>query len=109
MRKSLIILSLLSLCSPSFGLETDQFIAGNIHLKDSSDVMNDYFIGHQKKALNWANEKNLGEKACTQVAIKSMALAVGKFDLSAASTYASALPLIERYPNDGVSEREYIN
>jgi hypothetical protein len=106
---SIFVIVYLCLQSLGFALETDQFISGDVELKDASDVMNQYFFESMNKALVWANKNDALNLSCQDVSIKVMALATGKFTLSQASTYASATPLIERYPEDSVSERGYKN
>lgn len=88
-----------------FSLETDQFIAADIVLKDSSSVMNDYFQKSIEKALAQSNKKN---QSCQDVALNVMETATGKYSISKASSFAAATSLIERYPEDCVSERGYI-
>lgn len=107
MKKLIIFLFTINFLNVS-AFETDQILAGNIKLKDASDVMNDYFIKYQKKAIDWANKNAISESECSKVAIKSMSLAVGTFTLSAASDYATQSPLIDRFPDDSVSKYEYI-
>lgn len=102
-----IFISLFAVATTSFALETDQFIAGNKILNDSSEVMNQYFYENMEKAFSWANKRNPNKVACKMVALKVMDYATGTFDLSKASTFASASPLIDRYPEDSVSESGY--
>jgi hypothetical protein len=104
MMKKNLYLFLFILSPAAFALETDQFITANVELKDSLVVMNDYFhqgLGH---ALTEANKRNL---SCDDVAFKVMETATGKWSISKASTFASVSPLIERYPDDSISERGY--
>lgn len=103
--KSLFYLLCLIFAHNVLALETDQFIANDAHLKDASDVMNDYFQDSIERALVKSNQKNL---SCEDVALKIMQNATGKFSISKASTYASKTPLIERFPEDNISERKYI-
>lgn len=107
MIKTIIFFISLILFFNTYALETDQFIAGNIDLKDSTSVMNSYFLENMDKAIDWANSKN--GLSCHDVALKVMKNATGYFTLSQASTFASKTPLIDRFPNDKVSERGYIN
>ena len=112
MRSLLLVTSLfisMLVTTTSFALETDQFISGNIELRDASLVMNQYFIDKMDQALVWANSKDANNVSCQEVALKTMSLATGTFTLSAASDFASRTPLIERYPEDSVTERGHIN
>ena len=100
----LILLSTLFL-STANALETDQFLPGNVILKDSSTVMNAYFHRSIRRALDEGNRKNL---SCRDLAYLVMENATGKYSISKASSYASSTPLIERFPDDSVSDRSYI-
>ncbi len=97
-----LLLTILS--TSGFALETDQFIAVDIDLKDSSEVMNSYFNKNIEKSLIEANAKKL---SCEQTALKVMENLTGKFSISKASSYASASALVERFPYDNISERSY--
>lgn len=104
--KHLLIFLLFFSVTPAFSLETDQFIAANIILKDASEVMNSYFLEHIHSALESSNTNQI---SCQEVALKVMENATGKFSISKASTFAAASPLIERFPDDSITERAYKN
>lgn len=101
-------MALLLLASTALALETDQFIAAGKILKDSSAVMNQYFYDNIDKTLEEVNRSDKNYD-CKTVALKVMVNVTGKFSISKASTFASKSPLIDRYPEDSVSERGYIN
>lgn len=107
MIKLFVFLTLIFATS-AYALETDQFIAANKVLKDSSAVMNQYFYDNIDKSLEEVNRSGKNYE-CKAVALKVMINVTGKFSISKASTYASKTPLIERFPEDSVSERGYIN
>lgn len=105
MKIALFTFIFLTLTSSGYSLETDQFLTANLTLRDSVDVMNNYFQISIQNALDKANKKDL---LCNDVALKVIETATGKWSISKASSFASSSPLIDRFPKDSVSERGYI-
>jgi hypothetical protein len=107
--KKILFSTLLLFTTSSFSLETDQFIASNIILKDSSEIMNQYFSNSIQKSLESINASSkLSNSSCQNLAYKVMEDATGKYSISKASSFASSSKEIERFPRDSVSERGYI-
>ncbi len=102
----LILFNLISLTSHA--LETDQFITVGIKINDSAPTLNEYISKNIEKAVDYANQKNLGKTQCRQVAKRVMDnLVGGKFSISKISQFAKKSPLIDKYPDMSVSDREY--
>jgi hypothetical protein len=93
----------------SHALETDQFIATNVVLKDSAPILNQYFEEQISSAIEKANSKNPEKIKCSEVASDVMDNLVGGkyFSISKISKFATKSPLIERFPEDTVSRSEY--
>lgn len=107
MKFSLVVLAVWAL--PSFALETDQFIASKIVIKDSADVFNRYFNQQIDKAIEKANSKNPEKIKCSAVADNVMNNLVGAkyFGISKISKFARTSPEVDKFPDDSVSDRDY--
>jgi hypothetical protein len=107
MKKALFFLSLISL--NAFALETDQFLATRIVLKDAAPVLNEYFNQQIEKAVTEANQTSLGKNKCSVVAQNVMNNLVGGkyFSISKISKFARLSSEIEKFPEASVSDREY--
>lgn len=105
MKFSLIVLTLISF--NIHALETDQFIATDIVIKDSKDVITDYFKDKMNKAIEKANKKNPEKVDCREIANDTMTGLVGRFSISKISQFAKKSPLVDKYPDNSVSDREY--
>lgn len=107
MKKSLFLISLLSFSNLSQALETDQFLASSIDLKDSSSILSSYINNQIQNAVEHANNKSQRNYKCTQLADDVLSNLVGKYSISKISQFAKTSPDIERYPESSVSDREY--
>lgn len=107
MKYSLIFLALMT--TPTFALETDQFIASKIIIKDSADIFNRYFKQNIEKAIDSANSKNPEKIKCSEVASNVMNNLVGGkyFAVSKISRFAKKSPEVDKFPDDSVTDREY--
>lgn len=112
MKSSPIIVAtfLAILAVPAFALETDQFIAAKVVIKDSADVFNNYFNQQIDKAIEKANSKNPEKIKCSEVAGDVMDNLVGGkyFSISKISKFARTSPNVDKFPDDSVSDREYM-
>lgn len=110
MKSSLLTISLLSVVAlPASALETDQFIASKVVIKDSSEVFNRYFNQQIEKAIEKANAKNPEKMECSEVAKLVMNNLVGGkvFAISKISKFARTSPEVDKFPDDSVSESDY--
>jgi len=108
MYRKLISGFLMTASLSSYALETDQFIASNIVLKDSSEVMNEYFQKKIEEAVNKANQKEFKSNQCRKLAERVMTNIVGgRFSISEVSMFAKKSPLVDKYPPSSISEGEY--
>lgn len=108
------LLSSFALCSlaASFSataLETDQFLATKIVIKDSADILNIYFNKQIDNAVSAANERNPEKIKCEVLADNVMNNLVGGkyFGLSKVSQYAKSSNEIEKFPDMSISDRDY--
>lgn len=90
-------------------LETDQFIASKVVIKDSADILNNYFTAQIDKAVTQANEKNPGKIKCSELADNVMNNLVGAkyFGISKISLFAKKSPEIDKFPDLSVSDGDY--
>jgi len=109
--KKLLTFSLLSLgfSFQTNALETDQFIASKVVIKDSSEVLNKYFDLQIEKALDKANSKNTNKIKCSEVADMVMNNLVGGkyFGISKVSQFAKKSPEVDKFPDSSISDRDY--
>lgn len=109
--KKILALSLLPivLSFNTYSLETDQFIASKVVIKDSADVLNNYFQVQINKALDKANEKGTEKVKCSEVADMVMNNLVGGkyFGISKVSQFAKKSPDVDKFPDSSISDREY--
>ncbi len=105
--KIFFLLSFFSLSS--YSLETDQFLAQNANIKDSGAVLDRYFNLQIEKAINEANTSSKN-KSCRDISNLVMDNLVGGkyFAISAISRFATKSKEIERFPDDSVSNKEYV-
>jgi len=104
--KKLILLMLVPMTS--FALETDQFLAATHELKDASAPISGYVNEEIDQAVVKINkkEKNIN---CAEVSDRVMTEIVGKYSISKISQFAKKSPLIERFPDDSLGDRDYID
>lgn len=109
MKVSRSLASLLSLtfCFSVHALETDQFLATKVIIKDSAPILNQYFNQQIDKAVDEANRESI--KSCSKISSMVMDNLVGAkyFGISKISKFARTNPEIEKYPPLSVSDREY--
>jgi hypothetical protein len=109
MKKSLLIfLGPLVFSQSLFALETDQFITFDKELKDSSPYINNYFHEKMQLAVDEANNKS-DAKSCEKVASDVFTLVLGRLSISKISKFAENSNLIERFPEDSISNRDYFD
>ncbi len=89
-------------------LETDQFHAASLVLKDSSLPINTYLQEKIETAVKKANDKKR-PVACSQLADDVMSEIVGRFAISKISQFANKSKEIERYPENSVKDSTYID
>lgn len=89
-------------------LETDQFHAASKELKESSEPLNEYVIDKFERAITRARgtRKTI---SCQVLANDVMSEVVGRFAISKISQFAKNSPAIERYPDDSVTNKDYLN
>ena len=104
---SLVLGIMLLTTSVSHALETDQFLASFHVIKDSSTVLNDYFLKDINQALDSANSKHPEKIKCTQLADDVLSNLVGKFSISKVSQFAKFSPDVDKFPDNSFSDREY--
>ncbi len=107
LNKSFFLVLLMTLATGAHALETDQFIATRIVIKDSSDVINQYFDRQIDLALDSANSKHPEKIKCSAVADKVMNNLVGRFSISKISMFAKKSPEVDKFPDSSVSDRQY--
>jgi hypothetical protein len=105
MKNFFCILSIIA-STTALSLETDQFITSNIKLNDSSSAINGYFQESINNALVRANKKGF---SCEKTAQEVLVNIKGRFSISKASAFARSSPLVDRYPDDSVSDGDYIS
>lgn len=97
--------------------ETDQFYSASAVIRDSSKEMNDFFHEKFEEGLNIVNEKKKAV-ACRAVAYEILTQVLGEFSLIdyaknrsfiKISAFSQKSPLIDRFPDDSVSKKEYRN
>ncbi|MBY0414052.1 MAG: hypothetical protein K2Q18_07795 [Bdellovibrionales bacterium] len=113
---SICTLSLAALLSLSlYGAETDQFYASGATIKDSSAEMNNFFHGRIEFALSEVNKEN-PDMNCRLVAKEVLDHVLGKFslvhyikerDFSKVSVFTQTSPLIDRFPDESISDHDY--
>jgi hypothetical protein len=95
--------------------ETDQFYATNAVIKDSSDVINDYFHQSIDEGIEKANLKRKFVP-CRKVATYVLTQVLGEFSVkkyvhdktySKVSHFIKSSPLIDRFPHDDIDGKEY--
>ncbi len=100
---------------PILGAETDQFYAAKANIRDSSVEMNDFFHKKIDVALNIVNEER-SPVSCRIAAKEVLQQVVGDVNLiewikdrsfSKISVFTQKSPLIERFPEESVSEKDY--
>lgn len=97
-------------------IETDQFRAALVPLKDAAPVVNDYITDKMDKALSNIN-KDLPKKITSKSLLKScQKLADETFDrilgfpkISAISNFAETSELVDRFPDASVSMKDYMS
>lgn len=113
--KILTIASFLALTSSLNAAETDQFYAAQAVIRDSSTEMNAFFHEKIELALDIVNLKK-NPVSCRLAAKEVLKQVVGEFSLSEyiknksfskISVYTQKSPLIERFPPETVSEKDY--
>lgn len=92
----------------SFALETDQFLAATHELKDASGPISGYVNEAIDKALVKASEKKK-ILSCADISDKVMTEIVGKYSISKISQFAKKSSLIERFPDDSLDDRDYLD
>lgn len=102
----LVIFFLTLFSSYIFALETDQFLASFHEIKDSKEVLNNYFNQQILKAVNNANASSK-KLECRQIADDVLSNLVGKYSISKVSQFAKTSPEIDRFPDLSVSDKEY--
>jgi hypothetical protein len=107
MKYALIALTVISFSANA--LETDQFLATKIILKDSASVLDNYFNKQIDEAVQKINEKNPEKIKCEMVADAVMNnLVGGKYlSLSKVSKFAKFSPEVEKFPDLSISDRDY--
>ena len=103
---SVLLISFLPLSA--LALETDQFHAATTILQDASPALNNYVTTKIQKALDRANQKRKS-LTCEKLSDEVMTEIVGRYEISAISTFAKTSPDIVRYPDDTVGMQEYVN
>lgn len=98
----------LALASNAIALETDQFHAASHEIRESSAALNSYVQEKMDKAIAAANEKK-SSLTCEQLSDSIMTEIVGKYSISAISTFAKNSPEVERYPDDSIGTQAYLN
>jgi hypothetical protein len=93
--------------SSVFAIETDQFHAASVVLKDSSAPINDYINSKFEIAIEKANQKNQNY-ACQNLADDVLSEIVGKHTISALSNYANKNPEVELFPDRSIKMHEYL-
>lgn len=108
----------ISLLVTSFGLqaaETDQYYASKAIIRDSSNEMNGFFHERIQVALDKVNEKRQAI-SCRLVAKEVLTQVLGEFSVvdyaksrsfSKVSVFTQKSPLVDRYPDESVSESDY--
>jgi hypothetical protein len=107
MKFALFLLTTLALSVHA--LETDQFIATRVVIKDSADVLNKYFYKQIDEALDAVNDKNPAKVKCSALADRVMNNLVGGkvFGISKVSQFAKKSPEVDKFPDLSISDREY--
>ncbi len=112
---SLILFLTLTITGAVNASETDQFYASSAVIKDSSDAINNYFHKSIKAGIKKANDKD-HFISCREVASNVLTQVLGKFSVkrfvhdksySKVSHFIETSPLIDRFPNDNISSKEY--
>jgi len=105
MKMSLVLAVVFSFSAHA--LETDQFLATKIVIKDSAPILNDYFNKQIDDAVAEANLNAVNK--CSDVAGMVMDNLVGAkyFGISKISKFARTNPEIEKYPPMSVSDKAY--
>ena len=103
MKKALLLWLVFS--TNSFALETDQFHAAFHDIRESSSPLNAYVEEKMNKALVSA-KPNI---SCAEISDAVMTEIVGKYSISAISSFAKSSPDIDRYPDDSVGMQSYLN
>jgi len=95
--------------------ETDQFYAARAVIRDSSKEMNAFFYEKIEEGLNIVNQKKK-TISCRAAAFEVLTQVLGEFNLidyaknksfSKISSFTQKSPLIDRYPDDSISKKEY--
>lgn len=102
MKQTTILFALLSF--KTFAVETDQFYAAKTVLKDSTEIVNNYFEDKFERALNKSDKYDASIKSCRKLADDVMSEIVGKFSISKVSAFAHRNPEIDRFPDDSISD-----
>lgn len=106
--KSLGIIFGLIFIQNSYALETDQFITIGAKINDSAEILNEYIGQNIQDAIVTANEKNYDKDKCRLIAKRVMHnLVGGTFSISKISQFAKKSPLIDKYPDMSISDRDY--
>lgn len=95
------------LSSNSWSLETDQFLAADKVIKDSSIVLTKYFLKNIDKAIDHANKKNQDKIECREIADNVLTNLVGKYSISKISQFAKKSPEIDIFPDRTISDGDY--
>lgn len=97
--------------------ETDQFYASKAVIRDSSNEMNNFFHKKIEEGLDIVNHKKKSV-SCRVAASEVLTQVLGEFNLveyaknksiAKISAFTQKSPLIDRYPDDSVSKKEYRN
>ena len=110
MRRSIALLLTLGSFFPSSvkAMETDQYMAWNIELKDSSQAFNDYFNDKLiPDYLNKINSRGTIPKSREELVIGLYHYAFRGLDSSRVKHFLNSSEEIDRYPDNSVSYREY--
>jgi hypothetical protein len=90
-------------------IETDQFIAATVSLKDSSPLINNYIREKMHIAVSKANRRGKGPAYCQKLASNVFTEILGRFSISKISRYAEEAEEFERFPSDDLSMGEYMD
>lgn len=103
------------LSMPALAAETDQFYASSAVIRDSSVEMNGFFHQKIEVALDKVNEEK-NPVTCRIAAKEVLQQVLGEVDLkewiknksfSKISSFTQKSPLIERFPEESVEEKDY--